>query len=208
MSEHALPQLFLNQQSTLGQLAVAAHTRTSLHVKPSGPIAQALHLMLPGLSSFVLGSTALMLLLSTVLPGFQCFLSRQHSLGVSAEQCPSSIPAFLCRKSTVLMLLLSNALPPPSVSLEEQRTLFMLLLCFSSASPMLLLLSNIMLLLLLQAFSLHSSMSSPGLLHHSSDPSGMATPQLLEHASSGGSQLQHSVDAPHQVHPTIFHPPP
>ena len=61
---------------------------------------------------------------------------------------------------------------------------------------------------LLQAFSLHSSVSSPGLLHHSSDPSGMATPQLLEHASSGASQLQHSVDASHQVQPAISHAPP
>lgn len=57
----------------------------------------------------------------------------------------------------------------------------------------------------LQAFSLHSSVSSPGLHHQSSDPSGMATPQRLEHASSGASQLQQSVDAPHQVHNVMFY---
>ena len=74
-------------------------------------------------------------------------------------------------------------------------------------SALLVLMLSVVMLPLLQAFSLHSSVSSPGLLHHSSDPSGMATPQLLEHASSGASQLQHSVDAPHQVYPAISHNP-
>lgn len=59
----------------------------------------------------------------------------------------------------------------------------------------------------LQAFSLHSSVSSPGLHHQSSDPSGMATPQRLEHTGSGASQLQASVDVPHQVHYAMCYAP-